>query len=201
MAAVTIHSDFGAQEEEICHCFCIFPFYLPLSDGTRCHAFNFFNLSFKPAFSFSSFTFIKRFFSSSSLSAIRVVSSACLRLLIFLPAIFIPACNSSKPSILNDMCSAYKLNKQSDNIQPCHTPFSVLNQSVVPYKVITVASWSIYKFLRRQVRWSDSPIFWRVFHSCLWSRVKGFSIVSETEVDTFFWNSLAFSMIWWILAI
>ena len=48
-------------------------------------------LSFKPAYSLSSFTFIKRFFSSSSLSAIRVVSSAYLRLLIFLPAILIPA--------------------------------------------------------------------------------------------------------------
>ena len=40
--------------------------------------------SFKPAFSLSSFTFIKRIFSSYSLSALRVVSSACLRLLIFL---------------------------------------------------------------------------------------------------------------------
>ena len=29
MAAVTIHSDFGAQENKICHCFHIFPFYLP----------------------------------------------------------------------------------------------------------------------------------------------------------------------------
>ena len=44
-------------------------------------------LSFKPAFSLYSFTFIKRLFSSSSLFAIRVVSSAYLRLLIFLPAI------------------------------------------------------------------------------------------------------------------
>ena len=38
-------------------------------------------LSFKPAFSFSSFTFIRRLFCSSSLCAIRVVSSAYLRLL------------------------------------------------------------------------------------------------------------------------
>ena len=45
-------------------------------------------LSFKPAFSLYSFTFIKSLFRSSSLSAIRVVSSAYLRLLIFLPAIF-----------------------------------------------------------------------------------------------------------------
>ena len=36
-------------------------------------------LSFKPNFSVSSFTFIKRLFSSSSFSAIRVVSSAPFR--------------------------------------------------------------------------------------------------------------------------
>ena len=51
----------------------------------------FWMLSFKPAYSLSSFTFIKRLF-SSSLSAIMVVSSAYLKLLIFLLAILIPAC-------------------------------------------------------------------------------------------------------------
>ena len=55
-------------------------------------------LSFKPTFSLPSFTFIKRLFRSSSLSAIRVVSSAYLRLLIFLPAILIPACAYSNPA-------------------------------------------------------------------------------------------------------
>ena len=54
----------------------------------------FWMLSFKPSFSLSSFTFIKRLF-SSSFSAIKVVSSAYLRLLIFLPAFLIPACASS----------------------------------------------------------------------------------------------------------
>ena len=44
-------------------------------------------LSFKPAFSLSSFTFIKRLLSSSLLSAIKVVSSAYLRLLEFFPAV------------------------------------------------------------------------------------------------------------------
>ena len=52
-------------------------------------------LSFKPTFSLSSFTLIKRFFSFSLLSAVRVVSSTYLRLLISLLAILIPACNSS----------------------------------------------------------------------------------------------------------
>ena len=47
-------------------------------------------LSFKPTFSLSSFTFIKSLFSSSSLSSIRMMSFAYLRLLIFLPAILIP---------------------------------------------------------------------------------------------------------------
>ena len=60
----------------------------------------FWMLSFKPAFSLSYFTFIKRLFSSSSLSAIMVVSSAYLRLLIFLPAILIPAYASSSPVFL-----------------------------------------------------------------------------------------------------
>ena len=73
----------------------------------------FWMLNFKPAFSLSSFTFIKRLF-SSLLSAIRVVSSAYLRLLIFLPAIFISSYASSSPAFLM-MYSACKLNKQGDN--------------------------------------------------------------------------------------
>ena len=67
----------------------------------------FWMLRFKPTFSLSSFTFIKRFF-SSLLSAIRVVSSAYLRSLIFLPTILIPAYASSIPAFLM-MYSAYKL--------------------------------------------------------------------------------------------
>ena len=55
-------------------------------------------LSFKPTFSLSSFTFIKRLFGSSSLSVIRVVSSTYLRLLIFLLLILIPTCVSSSPA-------------------------------------------------------------------------------------------------------
>ena len=96
-------------------------------------------LSFKPTFSLSYFTFIKWPFSFSSLSAIKVVSSAYLRLLIFLPAILIPACASSSPAFLM-MYSAQKLNKQGDNIQPWCTPFPIWNQSVVPCPVLTVAS-------------------------------------------------------------
>ena len=122
--------------------------------GPDAMIFAFWMLSFKPTFSLSSFTFIKRLFSSSSLSAIRVVSSAYLKLLIFLPAILVPACASSSPAFLM-MYSAYKLNKQGENIQPWCTPFPIWNQSVVPCPVLTVASWPAYWFLKRQVRWSD----------------------------------------------
>ena len=90
---VTIHSDLGAQENKICHCFHFFPIYLPWSDGTECHDL-LWMLNFKPVFSLSSFTFINRFFSFSLLCARGLLSSAYLRLLIFLPTILIPACAS-----------------------------------------------------------------------------------------------------------
>ena len=72
-------------------------------------------LSFKPAFSLSSLTLIKRLFSSSLLSVIRVVSSAYLRLLIFILAIFIPDCDSASLAF-HMMYAAHKLNKQGDSI-------------------------------------------------------------------------------------
>ena len=84
------------------HCFHWFPIYLPCSDGTGCHHFGFLMLDFKPAVSLSSFTFIKRLFSSSLPSAIRVVSSAYLRLLIFLLAILIQLC-FIQPGISHDV--------------------------------------------------------------------------------------------------
>ena len=142
----------------------------------------FWMLSFKPAFSLSSFTLIRRFFSSSLLSAIRVVPCTYLRVLTFFlepwfqlvihPAqwphdwkksvfILIPKKGSAKECpnyhavvlilhaskvmlkilqarlqqymnwelpdvqagfwrVFHMMYSAYKLNKQGDNIQPCY---------------------------------------------------------------------------------
>ena len=130
----------------------------------------FWMLSFKPAFPLFSLTFIKRLFSSSSLSTIKVVSSACLRLLIFLLVILIPARDSSSPAF-HMMYSSYMLNKQSDNIQSWITSFPVLNQSVVPCSVLTVASWPAYIFLRSQV---DLSAIWDSFDSnqfmlCPWA--------------------------------
>ena len=54
--------------------------------GPEAMIFVFRMLSFKSTFSLYTFTFVKRLLSSSSLSAIRVVSSSYLRLLMFLLA-------------------------------------------------------------------------------------------------------------------
>ena len=183
MVAVTICSDFGASKNKVSHCFRCFPISFPWIDGTGCLIFIFWMLNFKPAFSLSSFTFIKRLFSSSSLSARRMVSSAYLRLLIFLLAILIPACASSSLAFCM-MCSACKLNKQGDNIQPWRIPFPIWNQSIVPCLVLIVASWSAYRFLRRQGRWSGIPISWRIFHFVVIHTVKGFGVVNKA-VDAF----------------
>ena len=150
MAAITICSDFGAQKNKSQPLFPLFPHLfamnwwdrMPWSSFSECWAF-----------SLSSFTFIKRLYSSSSLSARSVVLSAYLRLLILLPAILIPACASSSLAFLM-MYSAYKLNKQGNNIRPRYTPFPIWKQSVVPCPVLTVAFWPAYRFLKRQVKWS-----------------------------------------------
>ena len=149
----------------------------------------FWMLSFKPGFSFSSFTLIECLFSSSSLSAIRVVSSAYLRLLIFLLAILTPVCASSSP-VFHMMYSSYQLNKQ-----PCDTPLPILIQSIVPCPVLTVALWLAYRFLRRQVRWSGtlglmdlvpkSHLFGNFPQFVVIHTVKIFSIVNGAEVYVF----------------
>ena len=54
-------------------------------------------------------------------------ASAYLRLLIFLLAILISACDSSSP-VFCMMYAAYKLHKQGDNIQPWHTPCPILKK-------------------------------------------------------------------------
>ena len=167
MATFTVHSDFGVQENKLCH-FPLFPHLFAMKRWDQMSWSYFWMLSFKLAFSLSSFTFIKKLFSSSSFSVIKLVSSAYLRLLIFLLAILIQVSASSSPEFYM-MYSAWKLNKQGDGVQPWRTSFPILNQFVVACLVLTVASWPAYRFLRRQVRWSGIPISLRIFHGLLWS--------------------------------
>ena len=146
---------------------------VPIVSPSLCHAtmgldamiFVFRMSSFKPVFTLSTFTFIKRIFSSSLLSAIRLVLSAYMRLLIFLPVILNPACASSSPAF-HMMHSAYKLNKQGDNIQPWCTPIIICNQFIVPCPVLTVAFWPAYRFFRRQVSGLVFPSLEEFFTVC-----------------------------------
>ena len=164
MAAVTICRDFGVPKNKVWHCFHCFPIYFPWDQV--------------PCSSFSECWALNQLFHSLSLSlrgflvpihfVIMVVSSAYLRLFILLSAILIPASTSSSLAF-HMMHSAYKLNKQGDNIQPWWTPSPILNKSVVAGPVLTVASWPAYRFLRGQVSWSGIPITLRIFHSVLWS--------------------------------
>ena len=106
------------------------------------------------------------------------------------------------------MYSAYKLNKQCDNIQPWHTPFPIWNQSVVPCPVLTVTSWPAYRFLRILVRWSGIPISFHILflenfqnfpQFLVIHTVKGSGIV-KTEIDVFLELS-CFSMVQQMLAV
>jgi len=141
----------------------------------------FWMLSFEPAFSLSSFTFIKRLF-SSSLSATRVVSPVYLRLLIFLLAILIPACASASLAFCM-MYSAYKLNKQVDNTALAHS-FSNLEP------VCCSMSSSNCCFLTCiQISQEAGEVLWYSHHFQKFPQfivihtVKGFSLVTKAKID------------------
>ena len=141
------------------------PFYLTWSDGIRSYDLRFLNVKFQASF----FTLLFHPYqdtNSSLLSAIRVVSYTYMKFLIFLPAVLITACDSSSLTF-HMMYFAFKLDKQDDNIQPCHTPFPILNQSIVPCPVLTVC------FLTyTQVSQESGKVVWyyslRISHSLLW---------------------------------
>ena len=79
------------------------------------------------------------------------------------------------------MCSAYRLNKQGDSRQPCSIPFSILSQSVVLHRVLSVASGPAYRFLRRQVRWSGIPICLRTFPCFLYNPANVDNLISSSS--------------------
>jgi len=137
--------------------------------SARCHDLSFLNVELSARTFTLLFHLHQEALSSSSLSAIRVVSFVYLRLVIFLQEILIPACKSSS-LVFHKMYFACKLNKQGDNTQPWHTPFQISNLSVVPCLVLPAASWPAYRFLRIQVRWPGISISWRISHSLLLSQ-------------------------------
>ena len=224
MPVVTICSDFRTEEGEICQ-------YFHLPSPFICHEVMgpdawswFFIFSFKLTFSLS-FTLIKRLFSSSLLSVIRVVSFAYLRLLMLLSPILIPAYNSSSPAFLM-MCLAYRSNRvTADSLVVLLSQSFLLLFLIFLYFILffnfTILYWfchisttsssiqrSICCFLTHiYVSQETGKMVW---YSHLLKRfpqfvmnyiIKGFGAADKTEVDFFFFNSLAFSMIQQMLAI
>ena len=111
----------------------------------------FWMLSFKPAFSLSSFTLIKRLFSSSSLPAIRVVIICIPEVVDASPRNLDPSLWVIQPSISQDVfCTSVKLTEWQYIALTYFFP--ILNQSVIPCLVLTAASCHTYRFLKRQVR-------------------------------------------------
>ena len=92
--------------------------------GPDAMVLDFWMLNFKPAFSLTSFTFSKKLFNSSSHPDISLKLSAYLRLVFLLEYWFQLVIH---PVTFHMIYSAYKLNKQGDNIQPWQTPFPILN--------------------------------------------------------------------------
>jgi len=160
MAVVTFCSDFRAQENKICHCFHFFPLLLAMKWWDQMPQSSFLNVDFQARFFNSSLPASSR----GSLVPLHFLPKECYHLCIWgckyltliniysrlnQAEILISAYDSSS-SAFRMMYSAYKLNKQGDNIQSCHIPFPILNQSIVPCSDLTVASWPAYKFLREQ---------------------------------------------------
>ena len=196
MAAVTICSDFGASRNKVCHCCHCLPIYLSWSDGARCRDLSFLNVEFWANFFMLLFDFYQESLHLFFAFYHKCILSAYLRLLIFLPAILIPAFASSSRTFCM-MCSAYKLNKL--NIQSWRNPCLIWNQSVVLCSVLTVVSWPAYRFLRRKVRRCGSPISFKIFYSVLWSTQS--KTLAQSIKQVFFLNSFVFLMIQRMLAI
>ena len=154
-------SGLRAQGERVCHCFPSSPSICHEVLGPDAMITFFLMFSFKLAFSLSSF---KRFFSSCFLPFewYRLQIWGCWyfsRQSWFQLALH--PC-----SISHDVLCTCSAGWQETALA---TPFSVLNQSIVPHKALTVASWLAYGFLRRQVRWSGLLISFKSFSQLLWS--------------------------------
>ena len=145
---------------------------------------DFCKLSFKPAFSLSSFNLIKKFFTSSSLSAIRMVSFVYLKLLLFLLGIWIPACASSRPAFLI-IHSAYKLISRV-TIYSLDVLLSNLQSVCCSMSSSNYCFFTCIQISQEagQVAWY-SHLFQNFPQFIVIHTVKGFGIVNKAEIDVF----------------
>ena len=141
----------------------------------------FWMLSSKPTFSLSSFTFNSRLFSISSHSVIRVVSSAYQRLLIFLPAVLIPACASSSPTfpMMYSTCKLQytALTYSFSYLESVCCSMSSSNCCFLTYIQVSQEAGQVTTWYSHLLK--NFPQF-IVIHT-----VKGFGIVNKAEIDVF----------------
>ena len=143
----------------------------------------FWMLSFKPTFSLSSFTFIKRLFSSSSLSAIRVVWSALSEVIDISPGNLDSSLCFLSPAFLM-MYSAYKLNKQGDTALTYFFPY-------LEPGCCSLSSSNCYFLSCIQVSQEAGQVVWysHLFQNfpqfIVVHTVTAFGIVNKAEIDVF----------------
>ena len=149
-------------------------------------------------FSLSSFIFIKGFFSSTSLSAIRLVSFAYLRcfflfcfVLIFSLAILIRACDSSNPAFhmhISEISrvTIYSLDVLFPNFEPILCSMSSPHCCILPCIQVFQETGKVVWY---------THLFSNFLHAVIHT-VKDFRVVNEAEVDVFLWNSVWSSRCW-----
>ena len=182
MAIIIICSDFGVQENKICHYF-----HFAISMSHEVMGLDAMILFF---FFFFECSFLSQLFHSPLSPSLR----GSLVPLSFLPLgwyhlhIWSYWYFSWQPGFQPELRPAWhfiwcKLNKQGDNIQPWCTPFPIWNQSIVPCQVQTVAFGPTYRFHKRQVRWSGIPVSTNFPQFVVIHTVKGFGVVNKAELD------------------
>ena len=113
---------FEPPQNKISHCFHCFPIYLPWSDGTRCHDLRFLNVEFSANFFTLLFYFHQEAF-QFLFTLCHKCGIICMSELVDIsPGNLDSSLCFIQPSI-SLIYSAYKLNKQGNNMQPWRTPF------------------------------------------------------------------------------
>ena len=146
----------------------------------------FWMLSFKPDFSLSSFTFIKRLFSSSSISAVKSDNICILEVVDISSGNLDCSLWFIQPGISHDVTYMQnKLNKQGDNIQPCCSTLSqfwtdrLFHIGFCCFLTCVQISWETDKVAWYSHLLKNFPQF------VVDDTVKGFHIINEAKVDVF----------------
>ena len=195
VVAVTNSSDFGVQESKVCHCFHCFPIYLhevmeldAMILVFECWVLSLFHSPLSPS---SRGSLVPLHFLSWGWCHLHIWGYWYFSWQSWFQFVLYSAwCFTRCTLHINTICSAYiyicvcvcvcvcvyiyiyifTTVKQAEwQYTAWCSPFPIWNQSIFPCPILITASLSAYRFLRRQVRWSGTPISFRIFHSILWN--------------------------------